>query len=192
MTWMPTRRGLLRGTALALLWPLSAAAGTDELPVPELIEIPAGPFWSGSDAAERELGYSLDEAAYGHSRTREFGWYDVEYKRKQRQTGAYRITRNLITNRQYAAFLAATGHPVPDVDPETWKSYRLIHPYSRTRRHAWKGGVRSTMRPSQIPAATSTGLAMSHGSSRTGRVSVGPSMNESGRGRRPRRSERPV
>ena len=107
---------------------------------PELIAIPEGPFWSGSDRAERELGYQLDEAAYGHSRTRERKWYEYEYKRAQRQTGAYSITRNLITNAQYHAFIKATGHQVPDVDEATWKGYRLIHPYSRTRRHAWKDG----------------------------------------------------
>ena len=29
---------------------------------------------------------------------------------------------------------------MPNVDPTTWSSYGLNHPYSRTRRHAWTGG----------------------------------------------------
>jgi len=139
-----SRRSVLLGTAgfFAFAAVSSRAGGSraDQGPIPELIPIPAGPFWSGSDAAERELGYRLDEAAYGHSRTRQRKWYDFEYKKKQRSTTAYRITRNLITNAQYAAFVAATGHRAPEVDEATWKSYRLIHPFERTRRHAWSGG----------------------------------------------------
>ena len=127
-------------SALGLPASALAAGSLDLASVPELIEIPAGPFWSGSDRAERELGYRLDEAAYGHSRTRERKWYEYEYKKKERSTGAYRITRTLITNRQYAAFVAATGHREPDVDPATWRGYGLIHPYPRTRRHAWSEG----------------------------------------------------
>ncbi len=30
---------------------------------------------------------------------------------------------------------------MPDVDPQTWAGYRLIHPYGRTRRHAWTDGT---------------------------------------------------
>ena len=29
---------------------------------------------------------------------------------------------------------------MPDVDRKTWKGYRLIHPWSRSRRHAWVTG----------------------------------------------------
>ncbi len=107
---------------------------------PETIAIPAGPFIAGSDQTEREAGYALDEAAYGHSRTREWGWYDDERPRASHDLPGFVITRNLITNSQYAAFIAATKHPAPDVDKRTWAGYRLIHPYHRTRRHAWKDG----------------------------------------------------
>ena len=127
------------GLAATLALPACAAAADPSLPV--LIEIPAGPFVVGSDRAEREAAYRLDEAAYGHSRTRERKWYEAEADRGTRETAAYAISRNMITNAQYAAFVAATGHPVPDVDPQTWKGYRLIHPYERTRRHAWSGSV---------------------------------------------------
>ncbi len=116
-----------------------AAAGVDVTP-PATIEIPAGSFIVGSDRAERDAAYTLDETAYGHSRTREWRWYESEAARKSVRTDAYRITRTLITNRQYAAFIAATGHPPPDVDRKTWKGYGLVHPYARTRRHAWTNG----------------------------------------------------
>jgi formylglycine-generating enzyme required for sulfatase activity len=120
--------------------PSLAGGSTETAPTPALIEIPAGPFIAGSDAAEREVGYRLDEAAYGHSRTREFGWYDRERPRGTETVGGFLITRAPITNVEYAAFVAATGHRVPDVDAKTWRGYRLVHPFDRTRRHAWQGG----------------------------------------------------
>jgi len=106
--------------------------------VPETIAIPAGAFLEGSDAAEREAAYRLDEAAYGHSITRKNGWYDDEAPKRHIELPAYRITRTLITNDQYAGFVAETGHRAPDVDPKTWAGYRLIHLWKRTRRHAWR------------------------------------------------------
>jgi len=122
----------------ALLFP-GGAAGQD-LELPETLEIPAGPFIEGSDAAEREEAYRLDEAAYGHSITRQQRWYEREPPRRQARTGAYAITVTPITNRQYLAFVKASGHRAPDVDPRTWRGYGLIHPFERTRRHAWSGG----------------------------------------------------
>jgi formylglycine-generating enzyme required for sulfatase activity len=107
---------------------------------PAVISIPAGAFVAGSDLAEREAAYALDEAAYGHDRTRKFGWYDRERKRGSHQLPAYQITQTTITNAQYALFVDETGHPAPDMDEATWNGYGLIHPFERTRRHAWHNG----------------------------------------------------
>jgi len=117
-----------------------SAVGGSSVDVPDLIRIPAGPFIAGSDRAEREAAYLLDEVAYGHSRTRSGKWYESEEPRTTQTTPALEITKTPITNRQYAAFVAATGHPAPDVDEATWKGYGLVHPYARTRRHAWSEG----------------------------------------------------
>lgn len=106
--------------------------------IPETVEIAAGSFVRGSDRAEREAAYRLDERAYGHSITRKNEWYESEFARGEVDNPAFRMTRTPITNRQYAAFVRATGHRSPDVDPATWRAYGLIHPYSRTRRHAWR------------------------------------------------------
>ena len=125
--------------ALAAASPAVAETALAE-PLPVLVDIPAGPFIAGSDGAEREYAYQLDEAAYGHSITRENRWYAGERARGTVETTAYRITRTPITNAQYAVFVAATGHPAPDVDEATWAGYRLVHPYSRTRRYAWVDG----------------------------------------------------
>ncbi|MDP6572581.1 MAG: SUMF1/EgtB/PvdO family nonheme iron enzyme [Rhodospirillales bacterium] len=117
---------------------LPAASGDGA--VPRTLDIPAGPFIAGSDRAEREAAYRLDEAAYGHGRTRQWRWYESEPVRHTVESGAYAITTTPITNDQYAAFVAATGHPAPDVDATTWAGYGLVHPFKRTRRHAWAGG----------------------------------------------------
>ena len=110
------------------------------IPIPDLAEIPGGPFVAGSDRAEREAGYRLDEVAYGHSRTRQGKWYDRERPRALHELPRFEISVTTITNAQYAAFVAATGHRAPDVDAQTWQGYGLIHPYERTRRHAWRDG----------------------------------------------------
>ncbi|RMD63828.1 MAG: hypothetical protein D6826_03925, partial [Alphaproteobacteria bacterium] len=142
------RRPVLLGLALSAIGGLSwgrpapaTAAADGAIPVPELVPVPAGPFIAGSDRAEREMAYRLDEAAYGHSRTRQWRWYENEPLRHSETLDAFAITQTPVTNAQYAAFVTATGHPVPDVDPQTWRSYRLIHPYRRTRRHAWTTGA---------------------------------------------------
>ena len=113
--------------------------GSAKAEVPEVVPIPAGAFITGSDRAEREAAYRLDERAYGHSRTREWKWYENEAARHSETVPAYAITRSLITNAQYAPFVAMSGHRAPEVDPETWRSYKLIHPYERTRKFAWTG-----------------------------------------------------
>ena len=107
---------------------------------PDVVAVPAGSFLSGSDLKERETAYRLDEAAYRHQRTRRQRWYENERERGPRRTIAFEITRTPITNSQYAMFVTATGHRSPDVDEPTWTGYGLVHPYARTRRHAWRDG----------------------------------------------------
>jgi formylglycine-generating enzyme required for sulfatase activity len=124
---------------VAAPYPAASPVFAQSYPFPETMLVPAGAFIAGSNQAEREAAYGLDERAYGHSITRRDKWYENELPRTNHYTGAYFITRTPITNAQYAAFIAATGHASPDVTAATWESYGLIHPYSRTRRHAWNG-----------------------------------------------------
>lgn len=161
--------------ALCLLVGAAAAVGAGPVGshVPALVEVPAGPFVAGSDAAEREAAYRLDEAAYGHDRTRERGWYDRERPRGARRLERFFVTRTPITNHEYAAFVADTGHRAPDVDSATWRGYRLVHPFARTRRHAWRDGAPPPGREAHPVVLVSHGDAMAYAawlSARTGRV----------------------
>lgn len=125
---------------LSAVLPVMLLGATCAIAAPETVQVPAGGFIAGSDRDEREAAYRLDEAAYKHKITRRNRWYEDEPARIRRTTGAYAITRTPVTNVQYAAFVRATGHRAPDVDAETWAGYRLIHPFGRTRRHAWDRG----------------------------------------------------
>lgn len=131
----------MRALLLAMVMMLAACAQVPAAELPELVSIPDGPFIVGSDRAEREMAYRLDEAAYGHSVTRQSKWYENEPDRHEETLPAFEISRSPITNRQYAVFIAATARAAPDVDLATWRSYKLIHPYERTRRHAWTAGT---------------------------------------------------
>jgi formylglycine-generating enzyme required for sulfatase activity len=137
MLFAPARNIRAFGLALPLFIACWGTAWSQD-GVPETIEIGAGAFVRGSDRAEREAAYGLDEKAYGHSVTRKNKWYESEFARETLEIPAFEITRTLITNAHYAAFIRATGHRRPTVDRATWQAYGLIHPYNRTRRHAWR------------------------------------------------------
>jgi len=115
----------------------SVRAGT--FSPPEVLFISAGPFITGSDRAEREAAYRLDEKAYGHSATRTNRWYEGEKDRHEEFTGPFTITKNPITNADYAKFVSGNAHPPPTIDAETWAGYGLIHPFSRTKKFSWNG-----------------------------------------------------
>ncbi|MDA4847799.1 formylglycine-generating enzyme family protein [Hoeflea poritis] len=136
-------RSVKSAALFCLAWvSLFAAPGMadDAFPPPGSIEIPAGPFIMGSDAAEREAAYRLDEAAYGHSVTRQRGWYDHEPQRTV-ELDAFRIMETPVTNAQYAVFLKETGHTPPSVGREEWDGYGLIHPYERAQPYIWQSAA---------------------------------------------------
>jgi formylglycine-generating enzyme required for sulfatase activity len=137
------RRAALAATGLVglALTGCHAPLAAGEIALPAAVNVPAGAFVAGSDRAERDAAYALDEKAYGHGVTRERQWYENELPRQAQVLPAYSISRNLITNAQYADFVSATGHRPPRVDEKTWASYGLIHPWSRTRRFAWIEGA---------------------------------------------------
>ncbi|MEE9255717.1 MAG: SUMF1/EgtB/PvdO family nonheme iron enzyme [bacterium] len=128
----------LAGAALVLALGLSSPAGALAAPCgsdPRMVEIPAGPFWMGSDRAERDFGYRIGSRA-----ARKYRWYDAwELARKQVRLPRYFIGRNLITQSDYLKFVRGTGHRAPFISA---KDYRLqgylVHPYKDVRRYLWR------------------------------------------------------
>ncbi|OIP07640.1 MAG: hypothetical protein AUK49_14055 [Betaproteobacteria bacterium CG2_30_68_42] len=108
---------------------------------PETVQVPAGSFVMGSDRAEREAAYRLDEAAYGARTTRTQRWYENERPRQRARIDAFAILAVPVTNAQYATFVRATGHRAPDVSEAEWIRSGLAHAWAATRRFAWSGGA---------------------------------------------------
>ncbi len=125
---IPILLGLLSGTAPAAPYQ------------PVVVPVASGPFMMGSDDAEREAAYDLDEAAYGHSATRQQGWYSREMPRRVVTTGSYGIMQRPVTNDLYARFLLAARRPAPYIDRTTWERQGLIHPYGLVERFLWREG----------------------------------------------------
>ena len=102
-----------------------------------MVTVPAGEFWMGSTAEEREYGYRLDETLHGSTVARRRQWFEVE-TRQRLNLPVFRIDRNLVTNDDYALFIAATGHRAPFVSEEVWRGYRLVHGYGAVLRFLWR------------------------------------------------------
>lgn len=126
----------------------SAAAYANDTSIfaPETLHISGGPFIRGSDLKERERAYKLDEVAYGHTITRDNGWYDHEFDREIVTLPDFSVTTTLITNREYALFVDDTDHPAPSIDKKTWSGYGLIHPFERTQKFVWRKKIYPTGR----------------------------------------------
>ena len=74
--------GRMRAIGLALpVFVACCGTAWPEISLPETIAIAAGAFVRGSDRAEREAAYRLDEIAYGHGITRKNRWYESEFAR---------------------------------------------------------------------------------------------------------------
>ena len=104
------------------------------------VPVPSGQFISGSNSAERERAYQLDEAAYGHSTTRKQKWYENEELHAWRETAAFSIMKTPVTVSMYRHFLQASGHPAPVISREAWQAQRLRHSYDSTLKYQWKEG----------------------------------------------------
>jgi formylglycine-generating enzyme required for sulfatase activity len=124
---------------MAMIPALSAAAAAFWAG-PPVSEAPAGPFLMGSTREERDGAYALDEAAYGHARTRQARWYENEPPLHEETTAAFAVMTVPVTNADYARFVTETGHPPPSVDADTWRGYGLAHSYSEVKRFLWDAG----------------------------------------------------
>ena len=116
---------------------LASGPSGGDISLTPMVLIPAGSFIMGSTPEEREFGYRLDEELHKSSVARQNRWFEIEERREPSISG-YLIDLYPVTNEAYQAFVKDTGTPPPFVDEETWRGYRLIHPYRRVRRFLWK------------------------------------------------------
>jgi formylglycine-generating enzyme required for sulfatase activity len=102
-----------------------------------MLVVPAGRFVLGSDADERAAAYAMSSEA-----TRAARWFDAELPRQEATLPAFCIDRTLVSQRDYAAFVAATGHRVPGISKREYQDQGfLVHDYDRgVRPYLWRGG----------------------------------------------------
>ncbi len=136
--WQMMERGVA-GVLIAMSLQYSAMAQTENVPIPDVAEVPGGWFFQGSDSVERQYAYQIDEHVYGHDISRRNRWYDVEIDKWHIYLPTYFIMTTPVTNDQYAAFIRDTGYASPDITSEDWESLGLIYGYDATRPFAWKG-----------------------------------------------------
>jgi formylglycine-generating enzyme required for sulfatase activity len=117
---------------LVLSWLLA------EPPCPEparMALVPGGPFVMGSDRDERRLAYALSSDPVRQAR-----WFDAELARQRRSLPAFCIDRLLVTQAEYAGFVARTGHRAPGIEKGDYlRQGFLVHDYDRVvTRYLWR------------------------------------------------------
>ncbi len=103
-----------------------------------MVLVPAGEFLMGSDAAERRGAKALSSPA-----VQDAGWIDEEIPRRQQRTAAFCIDRHLVTQAEYARFVAATGHRPPGISKAAYRRQGfLVHDYDReVTPYLWQAGT---------------------------------------------------
>ncbi len=112
--------------------------------------IPAGKFILGSDRTERDYAYRISAQAAASSpelvsseeqQLRQKRWFDWESRRQEIYLEAFCISRNLVTNAEYQAFVVATGHREPGISPEDYQQQGfLVHSYTKVKSFLWING----------------------------------------------------
>lgn len=124
----------------------------------EFAFVPAGEFGAGSDRRERDHGYRISaEVSVGKDQssgedTEEQAqkiaqleqklakkrWFESEPNRSVETLPDFCISRNLVTNRDYQAFVASTGYRSPDISEADYqKQGFLVHPYTEVEPYRW-------------------------------------------------------
>ena len=118
----------------------------------DFVFIPTEPFINGSDRVERDFAYRISaeasadspgEVAKTEQRLRDRKWFDREADRQQRTAAdlpSFCLSRNLVTNEDYLAFVQATGHRTPGISAQDYQEQGfLVHPYSEVKPFLWRG-----------------------------------------------------
>ena len=103
-----------------------------------LAAVPAGPFWMGSDAREREVARALSGPA-----TVAANWFSAELALTRQDTEAFCIDRLLVTHARYAEFVKQTRHRAPGISSDEYRRQGfLVHDYdAEVRSYLWRGNT---------------------------------------------------
>lgn len=111
--------------------------------------IEAGAFQAGSDLSQRDYGYRISAEALGESaaaiqhaesQLRDRRWFDHERQATEVVLPAFCIASNLVTQADYQAFVAATGHRPPHISAADYQTQGfLVHPYTAVQPYLWDG-----------------------------------------------------
>jgi formylglycine-generating enzyme required for sulfatase activity len=113
--------------AVAFLLPLALGSVAECPESVHMVHVQGGPFWMGSDAADRRLADTLSSAA-----TRLARWLDMELSRRRLALPAFCIDRWLVTHDDYEAFVRATGRRQPENSKADYLAQGfLVHDYDR-------------------------------------------------------------
>jgi formylglycine-generating enzyme required for sulfatase activity len=92
-----------------------------------MVYVPAGPFFMGSSAEERQRAEALVSPAVRAKR-----WFDLEGQRQRLAPPAFCVDRQPVTQGEYAKFVAATGHREPGITREEYRRQPgVAHDYDR-------------------------------------------------------------
>ncbi|NER82984.1 MAG: formylglycine-generating enzyme family protein [Leptolyngbya sp. SIO1D8] len=155
---MSRRIGVVLGLGVLLV---SACSSTNPTPADSITQaqceghsgfvfVPGGEFIRGSDRAERDYGYEISAAAIAQTpadraqaeqRLRDRRWFEFEAERQTQTLEAFCIQTHLVTQQDYAEFVAATGHRSPGISEADYQAQGfLVHPYEDVVPYVWSGG----------------------------------------------------
>ncbi|NEQ96222.1 MAG: formylglycine-generating enzyme family protein [Cyanothece sp. SIO2G6] len=115
----------------------------------DFVWIPQGPFLYGSDRPQRDYAYQISAAAVASTpdainqaeqRLRRQRWFDREPQQQEKTLPGFCLSRNLVTNADYQAFVQATNHPVPFISEDDYQAQGfLVHAYETVAFYLWEG-----------------------------------------------------
>lgn len=141
--------------AIALLLGCSSPPSPEELAAARqdcesdgaYVWVEAGEYVAGSDAAERDYAYRISAEAAADSEAgvaqaeqqlRQRGWFDGEPAQETASLPGFCFSKFLVTNRDYQAFVQATGHRTPGISEAEYQEQGfLVHPYADVRPFLW-------------------------------------------------------
>ncbi|MEM8611886.1 MAG: SUMF1/EgtB/PvdO family nonheme iron enzyme [Cyanobacteria bacterium P01_H01_bin.105] len=116
---------------------------------PGFVFVDSGDFIAGSDRTERDYAYRISaegfaddptEIAAAEASYRKQRWFDREPNRQLVNLPTVCISKNLITNADYQAFVQATEHRSPGISATDYQEQGfLVHDYSEVEPYLWQG-----------------------------------------------------